>query len=236
MSNKLTLVDIFQVIDNHIESETQFMFVANKDLAEIICEYVADNYDLIDDEMELDDDYKDYYVSLYIDEDGIRFICETARCLDETYKYSDALNDNLDYFICNNMTEEEVDKYLLGDGCTWSWIEVVSEDEENDCDDQCNHNEELEDWQIQIINIVEDFADRIENDDSECGCFLRNMLKDMFFIARQIGFEDGIECGVDSVEEKTVNINIDNLKVDSGFDVDDFVEKLKKLDNRVSLV
>jgi len=233
MTNKLTLEGIFEVIDNHIESETQFMFVTDKDLAEIICEYVLNNYDLIDEEMELSEKYEDYYVSLYIDEDGLKFICESARCLDGTYKYSDAMNDSIDYFVCNDMSEYEADKYLMGDYCTWSWIEIVSEDDEEYCD--CE-DEELEDWQKQIVDIVEDFADRIEHEIEndglcECGCTLRNMLVEMFYIARQIGFEDGMECGINSVEEKTVNINIDNLMLPNIEDrdvVEDLINKLNE--------
>lgn len=234
MSNKLTLSSIFQVIDNHMESETQFMFVTDRDLAEIICEYVADNYGLIDEDMELEDKYQDYYVSLYIDEDGLRFICETARGINGEYKTCDAINDSVDYFICTDMSEREVDKYLLGDYCTWSWIKVVEDDENRD-EGQCNCEEELEDWQKQIIDIVEDFADRIENDESECGCFLRNTLVDMFFIARQIGFEDGMECGIESVEEKTVNLHIDNVTVNGLKSAEDLIKHLQNL-SRVSCV
>lgn len=118
--------------------------------------------------------------------------------------------------------------------CEQLEVEEVATEDEN-CEDSCqcecceyNCNEELADWQKQIVAIVEDFADRIENDECECGCSLRNMLVDMFFIARQIGFEDGMECGINSVEEKTVNINIDELTIDSDFNFEDFVEELKQ--------
>lgn len=92
------------------------------------------------------------------------------------------------------------------------------------CDEDSN-DEELEDWKKQIIDIVESFADRIECD---CGCDLRNILAELFYTARQIGFEDGMECGVNSVEEKVVNINIDSLTVENG-NAQDFVEQLKNI-------
>ena len=170
MANKLTLDKIFQIVDNHVESGTQFMFITDKDLAEIICEYVADNYNLIDDNMQLDDQYKDYFVSLYVDEDGLRFICETARCIDGDYKYSDALNDNLNYFICNDMTEQEADKYLLGECCTWSWVEVVADEEYEDCEDNeleqqvcecpiCDAERDIEEIKCFCNECEEDFVD-----------------------------------------------------------------------------
>lgn len=95
------------------------------------------------------------------------------------------------------------------------------------CDEDSN-DEELEDWKKQIVDIVESFADRIECDDlCDCGCDLRNILAELFYTARQIGFEDGIECGVESVEEKTVNISIDNLTVNAN-NTEEFFTQLKK--------
>ena len=139
MANKLTLDRIFQIIDNHLESDTEFLFVTDKYLAEIICEYVYDNYGLLDENIIIDDKYKDYYVSVYNIKNELNFCCESAKNKDGTYKYSDAIHDYVDYFICNDMTENEADEYLLGDNCTWSWIDIVLEDED-DCEEE-NLNE-----------------------------------------------------------------------------------------------
>jgi len=237
LSNKLTLESIFQVIDNHIESETQFMFVTDNDLAEIICEYVADNYDLIDEDMELSDEYKDYYVSLYIDEDGMRFICETARCLDGSYKYSDALNDSVDYFICNDMSEYEVDKYLLGDYCTWSWIEVVCEDNCNVCDEcsQCvgcdehcgmgNHDElfveeqkDNEECYCSECNedreddMITECLDMVFDPDTCVDCTIDKVIETLYKF-KELGYLEALEAMEDDEfeedsEEKVVNVNI----------------------------
>lgn len=103
--------------------------------------------------------------------------------------------------------------------------ECCEENREYDCDN-VDSEEELKDWQKQIIDIVEDFADRIENKElCRCGCTLRNMLVDMFYQARQIGFEDGLECGVNGVKEKTVNLHIDNLVLSN---VTDSSDKLRE--------
>lgn len=198
MSNKLTLKDILEVIDNHIESETQFMFVCDKDLAEIICEYVADNYDLYDEDMELSDKHKDYYVSLYFDYGEIRFYCETARGCNGTYKYLDATEDRVDYFICNGMSEYDADDKLDGDNCTWNWIDLADDPCENcddvncrDCVEGDKESEEFTDEQRRDVNIVEDFTYKIETANlCNCGCTLRNILFDFLEIGKKIGYED----------------------------------------------
>lgn len=160
MANKLTLPDVYQIIDKHIESSQQFLFVTDKDLAELICEYVFDNYDLYDENVELNDKYIDYYVSLYFDEDGCNFYCETARRNNGNYKWADAMEDSVNYFVCNGMTEKEANEYLKGDYCTWSWIEIVVED---DCED---NQEYIED---QLCDCCR-YCDSENCDDYECTC------------------------------------------------------------------
>jgi hypothetical protein len=128
------------------------MFVANRDLAELICEYVLDNYDLYDDEVnELSDKYEDYYVSLYFYGDEVKFYCESARGCSGEYKLSDAIDEWVDYFICNDMSEKEANDKLVGDNCTWSWIDVIGEDdcvvESNLCKCcQCDENDCCNDY------------------------------------------------------------------------------------------
>lgn len=162
MSNKLTLSDIYQVIDSHIENQIQFMFVVNRDLAELICEYVADNYDLYDEEMQLSDKYKDYYVSLYYDGDEVSFYCESARGYNGEYKWSDAMENRVDYFICNDMSEEEADDKLLGYMCTWSWIDVDWEEDDNVAESslckccECKNSDSCDEYECTCKDMVEE--------------------------------------------------------------------------------
>jgi hypothetical protein len=195
MSNKLTLSNIYQVIDNHIESETQFMFVTDKNLAELICEYVADNYNLYDEDMELSDKYKDYYVSLYYDEDGVSFYCETARGISGEYKFTDAMEDHVDYFVCNGMSEHDVNIKLQGENCTWSWIDLKEDNQEyiEDCEDEDLEDNELEEQCdcpecTKNMYLAESVRTMFEN--QLCPQHIFKMLQDIYDKAFDDGYED----------------------------------------------
>jgi hypothetical protein len=143
MSNKLTLSNIEQVIDNHFNTCTNFVFVCGYDLAEYISDYIEDDYDLEDENNALFVvDIDEYYVSVWFDIGKPMFFCENARGLSGKYKWSDA--PNCDYFIETDMTEDESDEKLRSDGGTWSWFTIVDEEDCENCEfyDECQEDED----------------------------------------------------------------------------------------------
>lgn len=171
MSNKLTLTDIQNIIDIHIAESRNFLMVTNKDLAVYICEYLDEEYDITDEDEDFDNE--EFYVSMWFDEDGIRFYCESARGYD-SYKYVETVNDQfVDYFVFadTGMSDEDVNKYLEGEG-TWSWCELSDGDEDKSefckcC--QCG-SEDCEDFNCTCKDLeVEDMTDNeIPCDCPEC--------------------------------------------------------------------
>lgn len=133
--NNLTFEELCQTINNHFESKTNFLFVVDLDLACDICDYIEENHDLVAEDEELETSIEEYYVSVYFgDNDDIKMYVESARGNSGKYKITDDSNDYIDYFIGTTMTENEADKYLLGDGI-WSWFKVVGEDTDVEEDD-----------------------------------------------------------------------------------------------------
>jgi len=162
MANKLTLTDIDNILDNHIETSIDFLMVVDHGLAFYISEYLGETYDLIDETNDLSPYTKEYYISMLFDDEEIQMFCETARANDGDYKYSDFFDSYGDYYIFTDMDRETVDKTLVGNA-SWSFCELVEDkDDSNDsndsqydvssecsncdgCDEHCgreNHNEE----------------------------------------------------------------------------------------------
>jgi hypothetical protein len=233
MANKLTLNKLKRVLDIHVEEERNFLIVCDKPLAVYISEYLDEEYDIVDEDEDLDSDL--FYVSLWFYQDGMRFYVECAKG-HSGYKEVDTIdNQFVDYFIQDcTMSEEEVDKYLLGDA-TWSWFEII-EDNETDCDGDCencelNEENELTERDKVMIDIIERFAYEIETEDMcECGCTLRNKLSDLLHLGMEIGYRDAKEeCEVGNTYN--VSVNVDGNKCDK-VDTDKFfntiVENLKK--------
>jgi len=117
------------------------LFVADKDLAEFICNYVLEEHDMIDDDMTLEDNIKEYYVSLYFTDEQDYFFCEDARGNSGEYKLSDIDDELINYFIFNDMDKETAFDKLVSENGTWSWneVEVSNENpyEYTDCE-KCN--------------------------------------------------------------------------------------------------
>jgi hypothetical protein len=89
------------------------------------------------------------------------------------------------------VTEEEYDEELE--------LEEVDDDElvednelvEECCDGDCENCDEVIDEETEvIIEIIENYADTIEESECSCGCFLRNTLLDLFNLGRRIGWKD----------------------------------------------
>jgi hypothetical protein len=139
--NKMSLDDICDVIGSHVYNEKAIMFVCDYSLASAIVDYVEDTYgdcidmlDMFDDNIELDEEIDEYYVTIDFDrvksKNQMLFFCEKARGTSGRYKMSDI--DNIDYFIFTDMSDENVNAYLLGYG-TRLRCELV-EDEEEYCE------------------------------------------------------------------------------------------------------
>ena len=108
------------------------LFVADKDLAEFICNYVLEEHEMIDDDMTLEDNIKDYYVSLYFTDEQDYFFCEDAKGNSGEYKLSDLDDELINYFIFNDMDKDTAFDKLVSENGTWSWNEVVWECDEDE--------------------------------------------------------------------------------------------------------
>jgi hypothetical protein len=181
----VTYSDIEDIIDECIIYDKPFTFVCDEDLAEYTTCFIKEEYGI---EVEDSDLYEcdEYYVSFIPgknDEPAILF-CENAIGNNGEYLLDDAYGN---YYVFTDMTEEEAKKKLLaGD---YGFYEL-NEECDGDCEN-CQYEEENNDDEIEeIIQLIENYADAIENDDSECGCFLRNTLLDLFCLGKRIGYQD----------------------------------------------
>jgi len=123
---KYTLSQVEEIIDSHIESDTNFTFVCNFELAHYIYDYLGNEYDVEADSIELSSEVDEYYVSLNFYKNDITFVCEYAKWDQAgTYKYDDG--DKIDYFVFSNMSFGDIREYLSRDGCI-RFCELVDED------------------------------------------------------------------------------------------------------------
>lgn len=174
MSNKITLSDIGNIIDNHFEAERSFVFVCDEITSDFIMNYLEGIYGLEDEDCEyLEATTDEYYVSVsFFKDENPEVFCENARASNGRYKYSEI--DDCDYFIMNdtNMCEITADKTLEGEGCTWSWFSIVDEDEDNEyygeygeyvCDGDCGccDCEEPDDSKEEEIRIIGETIQKI---------------------------------------------------------------------------
>lgn len=157
MINKYTLPQVTEIIDDHLDIERGFTFVCDFALAHYIYDYLHNDYGFQAESVELSSDIDEYYVSMSYFKDGdVLFICEPARCNDETYKYDEI--DDIDYYIFSVMSKDVASGILCGKRSVLFWCRLVDNDY-CDCDvcDECsqcigcdehcgrgNHDEEFE--------------------------------------------------------------------------------------------
>jgi len=123
---KYTISQVEGIIDSHIESDTNFTFVCNFELAHYIYDYLGNEYDVEADSIELSSEVDEYYVSLNFYKNDITFVCEYAKWDQAgTYKYDDG--DKIDYFVFSNMSFGDIREYLSRDGCI-RFCELIDED------------------------------------------------------------------------------------------------------------
>jgi len=123
---KYTISQVEEIIDSHIESDTNFTFVCNFELAHYIYDYLGNEYDVEADSIELSSEVDEYYVSLNFYKNDITFVCEYAKWDQEgTYKYDDG--DKIDYFVFSNMSFGDIREYLSRDGRI-RFCELIDED------------------------------------------------------------------------------------------------------------
>lgn len=197
---EITLDEIFNIINNSIKSLTNIMFVCNFKLAKEISKYL--DYLGIEDkntalyQAELDE----YYAGLSFYEDEIFFDCECARGKNGEFKTTSCEDitdeDITDYYIFLEMTSQEIDKKLQGEG-SWNLCDLVDEDDDDDddCDDNCEDDDSEDDDcdddenTEAIFNLLVDFADKIiEN--NLCPSCTFNTLIDVYFSGVQAGYRD----------------------------------------------
>jgi hypothetical protein len=190
--NEMCLSKVFSRIDDAIERNSNIMFVCNFSLAEEISEYVLDTYDIIDKNSALyDDDIDEYYVGLYFTEGEIEFYCERARGISGQFKMTDA-EGVIDYYIFLEMTDEEIEEKLLGEG-SWGLYDLIwDEDDDEDCDsdedkDDCEEDED--DCDDVVYDLIAGYADQIVENDLCPRCVL-NVLVDLYCKAYRFGARD----------------------------------------------
>jgi len=245
MANKLTLTDIDNILDNHIETSIDFLMVVDHGLASYISEYLGETYDLIDETNDLSPYTKEYYISMLFDDEEIQMFCD--------YKYSDFFDSYGDYYIFTDMDRETVDKTLVGNA-SWSFCELVEDKEIMDDTDVENENVdeyldddntipcpcvhcksargEFTDDEEYEIGLVEHYAQYIENSECECGCELRNILYSMLQECMSMGYEnakDEIDEESDNEDGKIVNIHIDNIHFPNVTNKNELIESFSKL-------
>jgi hypothetical protein len=216
--NKYTLSQVEEIIDSHIQNDTNFLFVCDFALAHYIYDYLDDSYGIKPESLELSKEVDEYYVSLqFYNDNKFTLVCEYASWNQGKYKYDDVDKNN--YYVFTDMSFGDARYFLLGKGdfqfCELVYVnkdeEVITENKNNQydvcdecsqcigCDEHCgrgNHNEEFSDEELsdedeEIIKLIEKYASNIENENlCECGCELRNILFELFDVGRNIGFGD----------------------------------------------
>jgi len=134
IKTNLLLSDITNIIDLHLESEEyNLLFVCNKNLAKYICDYVYKEYGIIDEDMELKDSIKEYYVSLYFSNNKVSFYCETAKGYSGEYKLNDIDNEKINFYICVNMNKKTIFDRLINynENAKFICVDVIYENIEN---------------------------------------------------------------------------------------------------------
>jgi len=112
---KYTLSQITDIIDNHLGSNNNLMFICNFSVAHSIYDYIHNDYGIEAECMELSSDVDEYYVSLqFYKNEEIGFFCEFAKMDDGTYKYDEV--DNIDYYVMSDMSFGDVREFLAGKG------------------------------------------------------------------------------------------------------------------------
>jgi len=243
MANKLTLTDIDNILDKHIETSIDFLMVVDHGLASYISEYLGETYDIIDDTNDLSPYTKEYYISMLFDDEEIQMFCETARANDGDYKYSDFFESYGDYYIFTDMDRETVDKTLVGNS-SWSFCELVEDkDNSNDsqydvspecsncdgCDEHCgrgNHDEEYIDKNYECEdNELEEQCEcpicQAEQEVKELDCFCEecseDYMKEFINECLEYVFNGCQECAIESVVKlafKCKELGIESAKQD----------------------
>ena len=63
-------------------------------------------------------------------------------------------------------------------------------DDDMDCGNCIYNKEEISDELLETVNLIEDYAQKIENAECDCGACLRNILYELFCVGKGIGFDD----------------------------------------------
>ena len=233
----LLLSDITNIIDSHLESEEyNLLFVCNKYLAKYICDYVYKEYGIVDEDMELKDSIKEYYVSFYFSNNKVSFYCETAKGYSGEYKLNDIDNEKINFYICVNMDKKTIFDRLINynENAKFTCVDVIYEnidnpykyiDEDEVCEcDECKYKDKKKyescDNDCKYMNCDEccnDFCD-CENDCCEdCeGCKIEEFdygeLLDIF--AERIQETNGNKNSIKSILDEFADIFIPDYNED----------------------
>jgi hypothetical protein len=205
--NEITLDEIFNRIDDAFDEKVNVVFVCNYDLALEISEYLFNEYDIEDENSQLDvEDLDEYYVSLYFDKDEINFYCESARGNSGNFKVNDC--GVVDYYVFLKMSKEEVSKSLQGDDGTMIGLyDLVDEDDDiEDFDDEGFDNEDIDDEVEAIGDFIIEYVDKIIENDL-CSQCIYNTLVDLYCNAYRIGRRDQKLAMIEQLSEEVEYLN-----------------------------
>jgi hypothetical protein len=183
--NKITVDELEGIICRHIDNDKNFLFVCNYIIAQHICDFLKTEYEIEDEDSELNRKVNEYYITHY----NNQFYCEVARGSNGEYKSGDLYN--VDYFIFTDMSEAEVDAKLIDDLGTWSWAEIVDEiaDEEEDCCDGDCENCELNDEEEEELSLIADYVEKVLNANGCVDCTFEALI-DLAYAFKNIGYRD----------------------------------------------
>jgi len=142
---------------------------------------------------------------------------ETEQCLE-----NDEVEDEQEYCKCCSCDAEDCESFE----CTCDVNEELEDDNCEPC--QCveckSARGEFTAEEEYEIGLVEHYAGYIEDIECECGSELRNVLYSMLQECMSMGYENA----KDELDEKTVNISIDNLTINAN-NAEDLVFQLKNI-------
>lgn len=219
--NTYTLEKIEQIIDSHMTDFHNFAFVVNYDLADEISDYLADTYDIEDDENALydetdDSDSDEFILMVSFRNKGTDFNCANAR--HDNGRWILCEDKDIDYYISLDMTDSDIKTYLSGIG-NLSWtrfdylgdVEILDDsdyEDEDSCDGDCEtcpDNPDIPDEVKERIRIIANVADRIA--DMECHC-PHCVMEELIRLAKtfeQIGYDnakDEMQAMLDCMDEE----------------------------------
>ena len=176
--HQYSLSQVEEILDFHIENDSNFLFVCDFALAHYIYDYLHNEYDIEADSLELSSDIDEYYISMSFYDDGdITFICEYAKFDQEgQYKYDEC--DNVDYYVFTDMSFGDAREFLNSRGemqfCEVVGEEIVVDDDEPELCSCCNCEDPCADFNCTCENVTRTYEEvedgNMTDNEVPCDC------------------------------------------------------------------